>query len=62
MFCQWSYFKIHFLICFDFFVSIKSNGYTNAHMALQYEIIVSRLEFKVNTSRLKLQSAHRMKV
>lgn len=39
--------KIHFLICFQFFVSIKSNKSTNAHMAMQYEIIEPRLEFKV---------------
>lgn len=43
----WNYLKIHFLICFHFFVSIKSNGNTNAQMAMQYEIIVPRLEFKV---------------
>lgn len=30
-----------------FFVSIKSNGSTNALMAMQCEIIVHRLEFKV---------------
>lgn len=41
-----NYLKIHFLI-FHFFVSIKSNGSTNAQMAMQHEIIVPRLEFKV---------------
>lgn len=30
-----------------FFVSIKSNGSANAQMAMQCEIIVPRLEFKV---------------
>lgn len=31
----------------SFFALIKSNGSTNAQMAIQYEIIVPRLEFKV---------------
>lgn len=31
----------------SFFVSIKSNGSTNAQMVIQHEIIVPRLEFKV---------------
>lgn len=47
MFWLWNYLKIHFLICFHFFVSIKSNGSTNAQMVIQHEIIVPKLEFKV---------------
>lgn len=47
MFWFWNYLKIHFLICFHFFVSITWNGSTNAQMVIQHEIIVPRLEFKV---------------
>lgn len=50
--------SIHFLIFLYFFVSIKSNGSTKAQMAMQCEIIVPRLEFKVVPPGKKLQSTH----
>lgn len=46
-----------------FFVSIKSNETTNAQMAMQREIIVPRLQFKVVPLGKKTpEHTHRMKV
>lgn len=45
------------------FVSIKSNGSTKAQMAMQCEIIVARLEFKVvPLGKETPEHTHRMKV